>query len=161
MVFKKIIFQNRYVALETPSRPPAPFMANTILNFHFDYLITSLSICIFTIFVFVVGPAVFAGGPVVFVGGGYIRDLCREQQVQPSPPSPVSCSSTKTDGVDIDAASLNSVQFEEDFNSRTKNLGSGVGVGGYVGPDQFLDHHSDQKPHKFQQKYCQNKTSRV
>ena len=43
MVFKKIIFQNRYVALETPSRPPPPFMANTILNFHFDYLITSLS----------------------------------------------------------------------------------------------------------------------
>ena len=41
MVFKKIIFQNRYVALETPSRPP-PFMANTILNFHFDYLHTSL-----------------------------------------------------------------------------------------------------------------------
>ena len=24
------------------SRPPPPFMANTILNFHFDYLITSL-----------------------------------------------------------------------------------------------------------------------
>ena len=42
MVFKKIIFQNRYVALETPSRPP-PFMANTILNFHFDYLNNSLS----------------------------------------------------------------------------------------------------------------------
>ena len=41
MVFKKIIFQNRYVALETP---PAgrPFMANTILNFHFDYLNPSL-----------------------------------------------------------------------------------------------------------------------
>ena len=56
-------------------------MANAILNCHFDYLITSLSTCIFTIFVFVVGPAVFAGGPVVFVGGGYIRDLCREQQV--------------------------------------------------------------------------------
>ena len=36
MVFKKIIFQNRYVALETPSGPP-PFMANTILIFHFDY----------------------------------------------------------------------------------------------------------------------------
>ena len=35
MVFKKIIFQNRYVALETPSRPPPPFMANTILNFPF------------------------------------------------------------------------------------------------------------------------------
>ena len=41
LVFKKIIFQNRYVALETPSRPP-PFMANTILNFHFDYLHPSL-----------------------------------------------------------------------------------------------------------------------
>ena len=40
MVFKKIIFQNRYVALETPSRPP--FMANTILNFHFDYWHPSL-----------------------------------------------------------------------------------------------------------------------
>ena len=37
----KIIFQNRYVALETPSRPP-PFMANAILNFHFDYWHTSL-----------------------------------------------------------------------------------------------------------------------
>ena len=43
MVFKKIIFQNRYVALETPSRPP-PFMANTILNFHFDYRHTFLSL---------------------------------------------------------------------------------------------------------------------
>ena len=43
MVFKKIIFQNRYVALETPSRPP-PFMANTILNFHFDYLHPSLRV---------------------------------------------------------------------------------------------------------------------
>ena len=41
MVFKKIIFQNRYVALETSSRPP-PFMENTILNFHFDYLNPSL-----------------------------------------------------------------------------------------------------------------------
>ena len=38
MVFKKIIFQNRYVALETP-----PFMANAILNFHFDFLTTSLT----------------------------------------------------------------------------------------------------------------------
>ena len=26
------------------SRPPPPFMANAILNFHFDYLITSLSV---------------------------------------------------------------------------------------------------------------------
>ena len=42
MVFKKIIFQNRYVALETPSRPPPPFMAKTILNFQFDYLTPSL-----------------------------------------------------------------------------------------------------------------------
>ena len=42
MVFKKIIFQNRYVALETPSRPPPPFMVNTILNFHFDYRHPSL-----------------------------------------------------------------------------------------------------------------------
>ena len=41
MVFKKTIFQNRYVALETPSRPP-PFMSNTILNFHFDYWNPSL-----------------------------------------------------------------------------------------------------------------------
>ena len=41
MVFKKIIFQNRYVALQTPSRPP-PFMAKTILNFHFDFLNRSL-----------------------------------------------------------------------------------------------------------------------
>ena len=30
------------MALETPSRPP-PFMANAILNFHFDYLTTSLT----------------------------------------------------------------------------------------------------------------------
>ena len=44
MVFKKITFQNRYVALETPSRPLPPFMANAILNFHFDYWHTSLSI---------------------------------------------------------------------------------------------------------------------
>ena len=29
------------MANETPSRPP-PFMANAILNFHFDYLHTSL-----------------------------------------------------------------------------------------------------------------------
>ena len=42
MVFKKIIFQNRYVALETPSRLPR-FMANTILNFHFDYWNPSLT----------------------------------------------------------------------------------------------------------------------
>ena len=35
--FKKIIFQNRYVELETP-----PFMEKTILNIHFDYLDTSL-----------------------------------------------------------------------------------------------------------------------
>ena len=42
---KKIIFQNRYVALETPSRPPPPVMANTILNFHFDYLNPSLKCC--------------------------------------------------------------------------------------------------------------------
>ena len=34
----KIIFQNRYVALETPP----PFMANAILNFHFDFLNPSL-----------------------------------------------------------------------------------------------------------------------
>ena len=30
------------MALETPSRPP-PFMANAILNFHFDYLTPSLT----------------------------------------------------------------------------------------------------------------------
>ena len=42
MVFKKIIFQNRYIALETPSRPP-PLMANAILNFHFDFLNPSLT----------------------------------------------------------------------------------------------------------------------
>ena len=29
------------MALETPSRPP-PFMANAILNFHFDFLTPSL-----------------------------------------------------------------------------------------------------------------------
>ena len=45
MVLKKIIFQNRYMALETPSRPLPPFMANTILNFHFDYWHTSLRCC--------------------------------------------------------------------------------------------------------------------
>ena len=38
MVFKKIIFQNRYVKLETP-----PFMEKNILNFHFDYFHPSLS----------------------------------------------------------------------------------------------------------------------
>ena len=43
MVFKKIIFQNRYVALETPLRPP-PFMAKAILNFHFDYWNPSLTV---------------------------------------------------------------------------------------------------------------------
>ena len=42
MVFKKIIFQNSYVALETPTRPP-PFMANAILNFHFDFQTPSLT----------------------------------------------------------------------------------------------------------------------
>ena len=35
MVFKKIIFQNRYVELETP-----PFMEKNILNFHFNYFNT-------------------------------------------------------------------------------------------------------------------------
>ena len=40
----KIIFQNRYVALETPSRPRPPFIANAILNFHFDYWHPSLII---------------------------------------------------------------------------------------------------------------------
>ena len=43
MVFKKIIFQNSLMANETPSRPPPPFMANAILNFHFDYVTTSLT----------------------------------------------------------------------------------------------------------------------
>ena len=37
MVFKKIIFQKRYVELESP-----PFMEKSILNFHFDYLTISL-----------------------------------------------------------------------------------------------------------------------
>ena len=37
--FKKIICQNRYVELETPP----PFMAKTILNFHFDYWNPSLT----------------------------------------------------------------------------------------------------------------------
>ena len=37
MIFKKIIFQNWYVELETP-----PFMEKTILNIHFDYLNPSL-----------------------------------------------------------------------------------------------------------------------
>ena len=37
--FKKIIFQNEYVGLETP---PPPFMEKTILNVHFDYLTPSL-----------------------------------------------------------------------------------------------------------------------
>ena len=31
------------MANETPSRPTPPFMANAILNFHFDYLNPSLS----------------------------------------------------------------------------------------------------------------------
>ena len=30
------------MANETPSRPPPPFMANAILNFHFDFLNPSL-----------------------------------------------------------------------------------------------------------------------
>ena len=47
MVFKKIIFQNSLMANETPSRPP-PFMANAILNFHFDYLHPSLIITLFS-----------------------------------------------------------------------------------------------------------------
>ena len=38
MVFKRIIFQNRYVEHETPP----PFMAKAILNFHFYYLTPSL-----------------------------------------------------------------------------------------------------------------------
>ena len=42
MVFKKIIFQNSLMANETPLRPPPPFMANAILNFHFDFPGTSL-----------------------------------------------------------------------------------------------------------------------
>ena len=42
MVLKKIIFQNRYVALEIGLDHP-PFMANAILNFHFDFLNTSLT----------------------------------------------------------------------------------------------------------------------
>ena len=73
---------------------------------------------------------------------GDILGICVGSSRCSLPLSPVSCSPTKTGGVDLDAASLNSVQFEEDFNSRTKNLGSGVGVGmgGYVRPDQFLDH---------------------
>ena len=43
MVFDKNHFENRYVALETPSRPP-PFMPNAILNFHFDYWHLSLTL---------------------------------------------------------------------------------------------------------------------
>ena len=43
MVFKKIIFQNSLMANEPPPRPPPPFMANAILNFHFDFLHTSLT----------------------------------------------------------------------------------------------------------------------
>ena len=35
MVFKKIIFQNRYVALETPSRPPPPLHGKCHLKFPF------------------------------------------------------------------------------------------------------------------------------
>ena len=30
------------MANETPSKPPSPFMANAILNFHFDYVTPSL-----------------------------------------------------------------------------------------------------------------------
>ena len=39
MVFKRIIFKNRYVELETP-----PFMEKNILNIHFDYLNPSLNL---------------------------------------------------------------------------------------------------------------------
>ena len=44
----KIIFQNRYMALKPGLDPPPPFMANAILNFHFDYLNPSLteSLCL-------------------------------------------------------------------------------------------------------------------
>ena len=43
MVFKQIIFQNRYVELETP-----PFMAKkNILNFHFDYLNLRLIVIVY------------------------------------------------------------------------------------------------------------------
>ena len=37
------------MALETPSRPP-PFMANAILNFHFDYLTPSLNVTLDQLF---------------------------------------------------------------------------------------------------------------
>ena len=51
--FQKIIFQNRYVKLEAPLRPPS-FMANTILNFHFDYRHPSLIILFFTIIAIII-----------------------------------------------------------------------------------------------------------
>ena len=67
------------MALETPSRPP--LHGKYHLKFPFRLFDNLPKHMYFRHPVFVVGPAVFAGGPVVFVGGGYIRDLCREQQV--------------------------------------------------------------------------------
>ena len=40
MVLKKLIFQNKYVELETHP----PFMDKSILNFHFDYWKISLTV---------------------------------------------------------------------------------------------------------------------
>ena len=55
--FQKIIFQNRYVELETLP----PFMAKTILNFHFDYLKPSLIQLVWASIFFQVGwTAIFA-----------------------------------------------------------------------------------------------------
>ena len=39
VIYKKLNFWEEYTPLP---RDPPPFMANTILNFHFDYLTTSL-----------------------------------------------------------------------------------------------------------------------
>ena len=57
----KIIFQNRYVALVCGLDPP-PFMANAILNFHFDYLNPSLStLLMLGYFLSITGPIYIFG----------------------------------------------------------------------------------------------------
>ena len=81
MVFKKIIFQNRYMALETPSRSP-PFMAKTILNFHFDYLITSL-ICLLLpnlpfLMLQIVAPALLEQVSSLLVSVGQDQRSCKQ-----------------------------------------------------------------------------------
>ena len=43
MVFNKNHFSKQVCGPRDPLKPPPPFMANAILNFHFDFLNTSLN----------------------------------------------------------------------------------------------------------------------